>query len=1134
MESKTSKNILVSVFCLFCLFILQPVHISAKAQKQKYVTIHITEGCLADVLKQIQNQSGYYFFYDDALGSIRLTHINIDALPVEKAMDILFRKIGISHNVDDNIVYLKQNRHKESILKNLRGQVCDSNGDPLAGVHIDIEGYSGGCETDLNGYFVLLNIAEDAQATFSYLGFKPKRLMLGRKNGFVHVVLKEDPLLLADVVVTALDIKREKKMLGYAVQDIRTKDLNRSADPSLVNALQGKVAGLQLNSSNTGLAGSTKITIRGNSSLTDNNQPLWIVDGVPFYDINISEASFYGGIDRGGTSIDLNTEDIETISVLKGPNAAALYGTRAGNGVILVTTRKATRQNGLGVDYSANFSWSEVTETLDTQNRYGQGSDGVFSPTSASSWGGVLDGAMVKAWNGSEYPYQKYGNKAKDFFRKGFTQSHYLALGNVTDKAHFRSAFGYTQSEGFIPGERLERINANVNSGMEFNQYVSMDVKIALSRTKGTNRPYYGTYGILAQLLSTPHNVRLTDLQSYATDDRVHVNWTGPNSTFRNPYYVLNQHKNEDERWRAFGYYQLKLDFADWLQLRGKYAFDFFRTRLEELNKGAGIAAESKPSDIKNDTFMRGEENFFEHNIELLLTGDKQFADGYLDLNYTVGGNFMYQDFETFMSKVTNMVDKNNIIFNGANQLSSASNQIKRRATNSVFGAAQLAYRDFVFLDVTARNDWSSTLPVKNNSFFYPSASLSFVFTDCCNMYDRTLPDWLTFGKARLSLAQVGKDTDPYQLYNTYSFGYENGVLVPDKSNIKKNPNLKPEISTSYEVGLDMRFLKNRLGFDFTFYHSETKNQIMKIPAPAPWSGGQIINAGLIRNQGFELQISGTPVQVRDFVFGLNFNLSRNSSLVKELADGLDYMFFDGDPHFPIHVGTRVGRPLGEIYAKKLFKRDENGNMLINDNGRPIKVASETAMDYILDNPIGNIEPKVLMSLSPRFEYKNFTLSALFDMRVGGEIVSVSEAMATSLGLSERTADRGEYTNGMIVVPGVHFDGTPNTIPVDAQKYYQSIGGTSNAMAEEFVYNASYIKWRELSLSYNVPVKWLKPLYLNKLTLAFVARNLGYLLKHTPGTSPEGGYDVSMFSQAIDYTAIPYSRTFGVSVQVGF
>ncbi|MGL5773209.1 MAG: SusC/RagA family TonB-linked outer membrane protein [Bacteroidales bacterium] len=1134
MESKTKKYLWVNIICLFCLFILQPVFIPIKAQTPKHVTVRLEEGSLSDILRQIQSQSGFYFFYDDALGSIRMTQINIDNLPVEKAMDILFRKLGISYNVDDNIVYLKLNRHKENIVKNLRGQVCDTNGEPLAGVHIDIAGYSGGCETDPNGYFVLLNIAEDAQATFSYLGFKARNMMIGRKNGFIHVVLKEDPLLLADVVVTALDIKREKKMLGYAVQDIKTNDLNRTGEPSVAHALQGKVAGLHMSASNTGLGGSAKITIRGNSSLTDNNQPLWIVDGVPFNDTNISDASFYGGIDRGGTSLDINTEDIEAISVLKGPNAAALYGSRAGNGVILVTTRKAKRQTGLGVDYSTHLTWSDIAETLETQDRYGQGSDGQFSPTSASSWGAVLDGSLRKAWNGEEYSYEKYGNKMMDFFRKAFTQSHYLALGNVTEKAHFRSAFGYTKREGFIPGEQLERINANVNSGMEFNRYLSMDVKIALSRTKANNRPYYGGYGILAQLMNIPHNVRLKDLQAYSTSDRVHVNWTGPNSTFRNPYYVLNQFQNEDERWRAFGYYQLKLSLADWMQLRGKYAFDIYRTRLDELNRGAGIAAESKPSDIKNDNFMRGEENFFEHNIELLLTGERAFGGSFLDMSYTFGANFMYQDFETFMSRVTNMVDKNNIIFNGANQLSNAANHIKRRATNSVFGAVQLAYRDFAFLDLTARNDWSSTLPVKNNSFFYPSTNVSFVLTDFCKTYQKPLPDWLTFAKARLSAAQVGKDTDPYQLYNTYSYAYENGVLIPDKSNIKKNPDLKPEISTSYEVGLDMRFLKNRLGFDFTYYYSNTKNQIMKIPAPAPWSGGQIVNAGLIRNRGFELQVYGTPVQVKDFVFGLNFNLSANSSLVKELAEGLDYMFFDGDPHFPIHVGTRIGRPLGEIYAKTLFKRDERGNLLINDKGRPIKVASETAMDYMLDNPIGNIEPKCLMSLSPRFEYKNITLTALFDMRVGGEIVSMSEAMATAVGLSMRTLNRGEKENGMITIPGFHFDGTPNTTPINAQKYYQSIGGSSNAMAEEFVYSASYIKLRELSLAYRFPQRWIKSLYLNNLSVAFVARNLGYLLKHTPGTSPEGGYDVSMFSQAIDYTTIPYSRTFGISVQVGF
>lgn len=309
----------------------------------------------------------------------------------------------------------------------------------------------------------------------------------------------------------------------------------------------------------------------------------------------------------------------------------------------------------------------------------------------------------------------------------------------------------------------------------------------------------------------------------------------------------------------------------------------------------------------------------------------------------------------------------------------------------------------------------------------------------------------------------------------------------------------------------------------------------MKIPAPAPWSGGQMVNAGLIVNKGFELSLYATVVQTKDFTFDMNVNMSKNKSLVKELAEGVDYMYFNGDSYFPVNVGARVGKPLGEIYAKSLYKRSDDGQLIINEStGRPVKVASDNALEYVLDNPIGNIEPKMLMSVAPTFSYKGITLSALFDMKFGGEIVSVSEAMATSSGLAKRTENRGEGNDWMIVVPGVYEDGRTNTTPISAQTYYQSLGGSSAAMAEEFVYDASYIKLKELAIGYRFPAKMLKATPLNTLSVSFVARNLAYLLKHTPGTSPEGGYDTTMFSQAIDFTAVPYTRTFGFSINVGF
>lgn len=1098
------------------------------------LNLKVSRATLGTVIEQIKSQSKYQFFYDDKLASLSVENVDVKNASIEDALTQILKNKNVSYKVEDNIIYLSEQSDSAQQTKpatqerTVTGKVTDATGESLIGVNVQVKGTANGAITDIDGNYSL-SVPTTGELVFSYIGYRTETAKPGDKST-LNITLQEDAQMIGEVVVTALGIKREKKMLGYAVQELKSDELNKTGDPSVTSALQGKVAGLQMNTSSTGLGGSTKITIRGNSSLADNNQPLWIVDGVPFSDNNNSDATYYGGVDRGGSSVDINPEDIESISVLKGPNAAALYGSRAGNGVILVTTKKGTKKDGFGVSYNGNFTWSQVAETLDMQTRYGQGHiDGangaVYDATDSSSWGPVLDGSQKKAWNGETYAYSNYGNKLKDYFETGFAQNHNVSISNVKEGSHFRSSFGSSSNGGVFPGEKLNRINLDLNAGMEMNKYLSMDGKISLSRTKADNRPYFGNYGAVSQLMKIPNNVRLDDLRQYSNENNAHVNWTGPTASIRNPYYVLNQRHNSDERWRAFGYYGLKIQFTDWLRLSAKYAFDYYRTRIEETNAGDAINGESSMTEVTTDEMSRQEQNFFESNAEVVLIGDKQLTDNFR-LGFTLGGNMMYQKSEGLNAGVRDMLDKGNWMFNAANMLATAGQTGHERATNSVFGSVQLSWKDYLALDLTARNDWSSTLPSKNNSFFYPSANLSFVISDFVRSLDKTLPSWITFAKLRLSAAQVGKDTDPYQLYNTYAYAFENGILKPDKSNVKMNDQLKPEISSSYEAGLDMKFLNNRLGFDFTYYSSRTKNQIMKVPAAAPWSGGKWVNAGLITNKGFELMIYATPVQTKDFTFDLNVNLAKNVSTVKELAEGVDHVYFNGDTNFPINVGARPGQKLGEIYAKVLYQRDANGNILINkENGLPM---TNSDANNSLANPIGNIQPDLLMSVSPSFTYKGFTFSAMFDMKFGGDIVSISEMAAAGNGMALRTENRGEANGYQMVFPGVYQDGTANTKQISASNYY------GNQLAEDYIYDASFIKLKELSLGYTFPKAMLKKTPFTSLGLSFVARNLFYLMKHTPGTSPEGGYDTTMFSQAVDYMAVPYTRTFGFSVNLSF
>ena len=483
---------------------------------------------------------------------------------------------------------------------NVSGTVKDMNGEPLVGVNVVEKGTTNGVITDLEGHFSIFVSDPEAVLEFSYIGYNDVSIPVKGQTTF-SIEMSEDTQNLDEVVVTALGIKREKKMLGYAVQDLKSDKLNTTGDPSVIGALSGKIAGLQMNTAGTGLSGSTKITLRGNSSLTDNNQPLWVVDGVPFSDNNSSEASLFGGIDRGGSAVDINPEDIESISVLKGPNAAALYGSRAGNGVILITTKRGVKDKGFGVSYSGNFTWTSVASSLDQQTTYGQGKDGVFNPNVFESFGAPLDGHTYTGWLGQELQYKDYGDKFKQYFNTGFAQTHNVAIGKAEDNYNYRASFGSTDSKGLFEGEELSKINIDLKAGMKMNKYLSM--------------------GEVYQLLYIPRNIPLNDLKTFRSDEQRHIYYVNPTLQELNPYYINYQYSNMDERWRAFGYYTVKVDFTPWLYATGKYTFDYYHTNMEEMNRTNGIDDQTKES------YKSMEQNYYEHNIEGMIIGHNTFAD---------------------------------------------------------------------------------------------------------------------------------------------------------------------------------------------------------------------------------------------------------------------------------------------------------------------------------------------------------------------------------------------------------------------------------------------------------------------------------------------------------------------------
>lgn len=1002
--------------------------------------------------------------------------------------------------------------------RTISGVVLDSRTEePVIGASVIELGTSvlNGTSTDLDGAFTL-KVGSRSRLKISYVGYQDLEISASE---FVSdkprvIKLSEDTELLGEVVVTALGIKREKRMLGYAFQDVKASELNKTGNPSVTGALQGKVAGLQMNISGTGLSGSTKITLRGNSSLTDNNQPLWIVDGVPFNDNSNSSASLFGGVDRGGATADINPDDIESISVLKGPNAAALYGSRAGNGVILITTKSGSRAEGFGVDYSASLTWTRVASTLNMQTRYGQGTNGAYNANVSESWGAPLDGHTYTAWNGAERTYAQHGVKLRDYFQTGFAQVHNVSMGNVSGVSNYRLSFGNTSSRGLFQGERIEKTNIDLKAGTTIKDRLTLDAKVSLSRSLAKNRPTYGKGGEVYQLLYMPNNILLEDLKTYRDATRRHINYVGPSPQELNPYYINYSRTNQDERWRAFGYASAKIDLASWLFVKGKYAYDYYHTTIQEIDRTNGIVNQSQES------LSSAEDNFFEHNLEAILVGNNDLSER-LKISYTLGVNEMYQRTWGLTAYSQHMLNNDYWSHNSAQGHNAAGDNYTARKTRSAFASLQLAWSDYLSLDLTARNDWSSTLPVRNASYFYPSTSVSFILSE---LWRDSRPTWLTFAKARLSWAQVGKDTEPYHLVSTGSWRQSSSGPVFTPPSERFNENLKPEISSSIEAGLDMKFFDNRLGFDFTYYHSLTSNQIMRIPQAAS-SGYQwkLINAGEILNRGFELMLYGTPVRTKDLEWTLTANLSHNNTKVLSLDPTSKYMSFNfRRENMLVDVGAFEGGRLGDILGIKSYLRNANGQ-IITRNGLPLLTADKPRV-------IGNIQPDYLASLGTTLSYKGFSLSGLVDMRFGGHIVSVSEAIAAGKGMAAVTDGR----ESAFVFEGVdETTGQPNTTAITKQQFYKQVGG-DNGVAEEFLYSASFVRLKELSLSYSLPKSLLKRTPLQSVRLSLVGRNLGYLMSHTPGTSPEGGYDTTMFSQAIDFTSVPYARTIGFSLNVQF
>jgi TonB-linked SusC/RagA family outer membrane protein len=1000
--------------------------------------------------------------------------------------------------------------------KSVTGTIVDGNGVPLPGVNVLEKGTTNGASADFDGKYSI-SVGTNATLVFSYVGFVSQEIVVGDKST-VNVTMAESIEALNEVVITALGIQKEKKALSYAVQEVNAETITAGANPNVTAALQGKAAGVTVTSAG-GIGGKPRIDIRGTSSLTGNDDLLWVIDGVPFSteDTATDAQGLFGGTSNGGGYLDINPNDIESMSVLKGGPAAALYGSRGANGVVLVTTKSGKNSKGLGVAYAGTTTFSEAGYFLDLQREYGQGTNGVYDPQSRVSWGPRFDGVDRIGWTGETLPYQSESNLLEDFTRTGVSTAHNIIFTKGGEDGHFKASVGKDNTQGVYDGFNVDRVNFDLRAAYDVNPWLNIDGKVSYINTKGEGRPTIGVYSSVSYWNGMPANIRTQDLApGFVFEDNKNKEYLfGPstvltenaNADNRNPYFLRASNFNSDERNRTFGYLASTFKFTDELQLKLKYGLDIYR--YEAIN---GARYEDQIF-FNNTPSINTSESFFkEENSEFLLSYNKKINEDFT-FGVSGGGNLMRRGIESLNAASGKLSSENNLFLNAATNFT-VNETFNDREIHSLYGFADVSYKNYLFLNATARNDWSSALPTNANSYFYSSVGLSGLISEMVDM-----PDWITYLKVRGSWAEVGKDTDPYQTNPVFTLAPNNFLLLatttPDAS---VNPNLKPEISTTTEFGVELRMFNNRLGFDVTVYNESTKNQI--VPVEVNQSSGftsRVDNIGLITNKGVEIYATVVPVKTEDFNLGLTLNFATNKGVIEE--------FIKEEPdNFHRFFGTTVrgivGERYGDIYGTA-YQKDANGNVIVGADGLPVTSSEEVKL--------GNIQADFTGSIGLNASYKGFSLNALLVMQQGGDILSLTERSATGSGNTPKTLSLGREP--FFVPTGVLANGNTNTTIVSPQAYWQAVTNID----EEFIYDASFMKLGEISLGYSLPKSLLKSIgngFLSDVRISAVGRNLFYLYRNTPGTVPDTVYNSDFGSQAIDFSPVPVERTYGFSINV--
>ncbi|KAA9354741.1 SusC/RagA family TonB-linked outer membrane protein [Larkinella humicola] len=989
-----------------------------------------------------------------------------------------------------------------TLEKEVTGTVKDNNGNALPGVNVVIKGTTKGTTTNSVGKYTLMVDNNATVLIFSFIGALSQEVTVGDRS-VVDVTLQEDAKQLNEIVVTALGIERNAKTLTYSTQQIDGKKLVDVRDANFVNTLSGKVAGMVVTQASSGPGSATRVVLRGNRSITGNNNALFVIDGVPVDNtVRGQVTGDFGGINGSDGANNINPDDIESMNVLKGPAASALYGSRAANGVIMITTKKG-KAGKVSVDVNSGVVMESPFVLPKLQNTFGQGAGGKTSANSPYSWGAAA----------TTYP-----DNIKDFFRDAISTNNSVGIAAGSEKVQTYTSYTNNYNQGILPNNELMRHTLNLRLTSQITKRFSTDAKITYVNQKIDNKPRSGEESsVTMNLYKVPRSVDLNNVYNTYEDANGKPTYWTSSGIYMNPYWTLNKTFALEKRNRVIALGSAKYQLTDWLNVQGRLSYDWYADRYNFgyanntlLFAGAG----GSYSDYTGEQLER--------NMDVIISGNNNVGKDFA-VTYNVGAGSTYNRFSQVGASTNGLSVANRFDLSFASNLTQITGYSEKEL-QYVFGTASVSFRDYLTVDASVRNDWSSTLP-KPYSYIYSSFGANVILSDAVK-----LPNWISFAKLRGSWAQVGNDAAPYSLLQTYAFSQGGTGGYISRSTTRPAENLKPEISSSTEFGADVRFLGGRLGVDFTYYNSNTVNQLLSLGlAPASGFASQFVNAGKINNKGFELTLSASPLKGNSFTWDASLNFARNVNTIVELHPNIKSATLGGNTRTTTAVVTEGGS-YGDLQAYG-WARDAQDRLLVNASGLPVVSAFKT---------IGNFNPKLTFGFSNTFSYKNFVMSFLVDGRVGGIMVSGTDGNLAYDGTAEYTLENRE---GGWVLPGVTATGETNTKAVTAEQFWQTVSQGRYTWGEFFAYSTTNVRLREATLGYNIPFP--QGFFIKNARLSLTARNLFFFYRGNatmdiPGLKtrklpfdPDVNLSAANY-QGSEYGALPSTRTVGLNLKLGF